>query len=454
MTPTLLSAFAATLRAAPGAAAYIDATAGTRTTRAELAAAAMAWRGANGVGLAGRTVVLAAPNGPDWLAVFLGLLQAGAVVAPLDPGEPLASQQATALAIGAGWLWSAGELRPVAGRPRRARDARRLLKLTSGSTGVPRALAFTDAEMLADGRQVCAGMGIRPDDVNFGLIPFGHSYGLGNLVVPLLAQGTPIVGGAAVLPQAIAEAMARERPTVFPAVPALLRALAAADIAPEQLASLRTVISAGAPLAPEVAEAFRAKFGRKVHSFYGSSETGGISYDRTGDAALTARSVGTPLPGVELAFARGGRLIVAGAAVFTLGNRRRGRRGEGAHLTADLAAPAAGGELALLGRAGRWVKIAGRRLNLAEVERALKAVAGVRDACVTPHPGRADALAAAVASDLAPDAVRSALAGVLAPWKVPKKLVCLPAFPLTARGKTDTARLRALLGGPPTAAAG
>lgn len=447
MNPTLRSAWEDTVQSAPRAVAYIDATTGARVTRAELEARAVAWRARHGDGLAGRTVLLAEPNGADWLAAFVGLLEADAVIAPLDPGEPHRAQHATAAAIGATWIWSAGELRAVGGRGRRARDGRRLLKLTSGSTGTPRALAFTDAQMLADGRQVCAGMDIRPADVNFGVIPFGHSYGLGNLVVPLLAQGTAIVGGAAVLPQAIAETVARERPTVFPAVPALLRVLVAADIAPEKLSSLRTVISAGAPLAPEIAEAFHAKFGRKVHSFYGSSETGGITYDKTGDAARTGRSVGAPLPGVELVFSRTGRVVVSSPAVFTLGNRRRDARGCGAHRTADIAAPAAGCELVLLGRAGRWVKIAGRRLNLAEVERAMKALPGVRDAFVTLHRGRAEALAAAAATEHPSEALRTALSAGLAAWKLPKKLVCLPAFPLTARGKTDTAKLRGLLGG-------
>ncbi len=447
MNATLAGAWDDTVRAAPEAVAYIDAATGRRVTRRELSAAAADWRAAHGRDLDGRTVLLCAPNGAGWLAAFLGLLQSGAVVAPLDPGEPLAAQEATAKAIGAAWLWSGDALRPVAGRLRRARDARRLLKLTSGTTGVPRALAFTDAEMLADGRQVCAGMDLRAGDLNFGVIPFGHSYGLGNLVVPLLAQGTAVVGGVAVLPHALADAIARERPTVFPAVPALLRVLVAADIPRAHLASLRTVISAGAPLAPEIAEAFAVKFGPKVHSFYGSSETGGITYDRSGDLARTGGGVGTPLPGVGLAFGRGGRVTVTSPAVFTLGNPRRGGGGFGAHLTADLAQPGEGGSLILLGRAGRWAKIAGRRVNLAEVERALRAVPGVRDAHVALHGGRAEALAAAVVAALPAEAVRSALAGRLAPWKLPKKVLCLPGFPLTARGKTDTARLRTLLAG-------
>src|SRR5690606_11203581 len=147
-----------------------------------------------------------------------------------------------------------------------------------GSTGQPRALFFTDAEMLADGRQLCAAMGIRESDINLGLIPWGHSYGLGNLVMPLLLQGTAIVSGTAPLPHAMAAVIAQTKPTIFPAVPALLRALADSTATAGQLASLRTIISAGAPLEAEIAQRFTDKFARKIHNFYGSSETGGISY--------------------------------------------------------------------------------------------------------------------------------------------------------------------------------
>jgi long-chain acyl-CoA synthetase len=447
MTETLLSRWNATVAAAPDATAVVDAATWREVTRAELDGRANIWRDAHGQGTAGQIVVISEPNGPEWFSVFLGLLKSGAVIAPLDPGEPRPTQLATATSIGAGWLWAGGAMQRVEGRPRIARDDRRIIKLTSGSTGTPRALGFTDAQMLADGRQVCAGMGIAPTDVNFGLIPFGHSYGLGNIVVPLLAQGTCVVCGAVALPHAIADAIERGRATVFPAVPALLRALAISDIPPDNLGSLRTIISAGAPLAPDVAAAFTARFGRKVHSFYGSTETGGITFDRSGEAARTGRSVGVPLPGVSLKFGRGRRFDVESAAVFSLGNRRRSVMGLGMHRPADLGALTADGELVLLGRAGRFVKIAGRRLNLAEVERALREIPGVRDAFVVAHSARADALEAAVATDHAADFLRSALRERMAGWKIPKRILTLPAFPLTARGKTDTRALREKLGG-------
>lgn len=437
MSATLIEAWENTMKAAPSAVALIDATSGRRWTRAEVESAALAWQAAHGEAAAFQTVAFADANGVEWLHVFLGLLKCGAVAVPLDPGEPVEAQRTTAKNIGASYLWHGGELEAIGPRTRPARDGRRLVKLTSGSTGVPRALRFTDAQMLADGQHICAGMDIRAHDVNLGLIPWGHSYGLGNLVLPLLTQGTAILFGAAPLPHAIAAAVAQGKPTIFPAVPALLRAIGESDVDPAQLASLRTVISAGAPLAPEVARAFHAKFGRKIHSFYGSSETGGITYDASGEGAMEGRGVGRTLPGVRLRFGTAKRFWVESAAVVGRGSFRPADRGK----LNDR------GELVLLGRAGRMLKIAGRRLDPAEVERALRNLRGVGDAWVDAHPDRADALAAVVVSRESAATLRELLRTQIASWKIPKKILTLPEFPLTARGKTDTRRLRELLRG-------
>jgi acyl-CoA synthetase (AMP-forming)/AMP-acid ligase II len=72
----------------------------------------------------------------------------------------------------------------------------------------------------------------------------------------------------------------------------------------------------------------------------------------------------------------------------------------------------------------------------------------VKDAYVAPHPSRADALAAAVvATGVSATTLQTRLRERMASWKVPKKIAVLPAFPLNARGKTDTRALQALLGG-------
>lgn len=440
MAGTLLQSWLATVQAAPHATALIDAASGRRWTCQELDEAAGNWARIHAPNTRTKTVAFAEPNGASWLTVFLGLLKADSVAVPQDPGEPVAAQRLTATTIGAHFWWSNGELHALRSGHSQRRDARRLIKLTSGSTGAPRPLLFTDEQLLADGRQIIAAMGIRPEDLNLGVIPWGHSYGLGNLVLPLLMQGTPILFGAAPLPHAIAAATAQWKPTVFPAVPALLHALAESTISPGELQSLRTIISAGAPLAPEIAIHFAEKFGKKIHSFYGSSETGGITYDATGDSAALGRGLGTALPGVRIEFGRSGRFTIASAAVYTLRNRRKC-----IHRMPDIGRLEASGELQLLGRAGRFLKIAGRRLNLAEIEHVLRQLPGVRDALVAPHPERADALAAVIAGEISSIALRDALRERLASWKIPRKWIVVPEFPLTPRGKPDLRKVRAWL---------
>ncbi len=433
--PTLLSAWAATLAAAPDAVALIEAPADRAHTRAQLDALADAFAGALPSEVARLRVTFALPNGPAWFAAFLGLLRAGATPVPLDPAEPSASQLRLAAAARASFAWIEGKLVPVPEAPARSPGRHALVKLTSGSTGTPRALAFTHTQMLADGRQVCASMDIRPEDRNLAVIPFGHSYGLGNLVVPLLVQGTSLVCVDTPLPHALAAAISRHRATVFPAVPALLRVLAEADLAPDALSPLRVVISAGSPLPAATAQAFHARFGLKAHGFYGSSETGGIAFDREGDDTLAGTSVGTALDGVSITPLRGQRVRVRGAAVL---------RAAG-HIPADRARLEPDGRLVLLGRAGRLHKIGGRRLDLGELENALRALPDVADAFVAPHPDDPEQLAAVLATTLEASALRALLRAHLAPWKIPRRLVPLPAFPLTARGKPDATALRALL---------
>ena len=437
MIATLLTCWRSLVQRDPTALAVIDGASGRRWSRAELSAVAEEWSRAVVANhdLAGHRVLVAEPNGAQWFHVFLGLLRLGAIPIPADSTEPATALAEQARGLRAAALWHAGALHPFSGATRHRRTDLALFKLTSGSTGVPKALPFTHAQMLADGRQVCASMGIAPTDLNLAVIPLGHSYGLGNLVVPLLEQGTPLVCVASPLPHALAADIARWRPTVFPAVPTLLRALVRSDIAPEQLASLKLVISAGAALAPELAAEFAAKFGRRIHNFYGASETGGICYDRIGEATRTGANVGAPLVGVRLRFRAGHRFAVESAAVGGTGRFSPADRGE---------LDASGG-LVLLGRAGRTVKIAGRRLDLAEVEKALLALPGVRAACVLPHPQRPDALVAAVASNHTGAELRAELAARMAPWKIPAHILPLPELPVTERGKLDRHAVEALL---------
>ena len=443
MSQALLQAWEATLRRNGRRRAVVQAADGQAASFRELDSRAAAWcetQVPDPRSLRGRAVVFAAANSLGWFEVFLGLLKAGAVAVPLDPAEPLVEQRRLAVALRAAAWWDGGKLEALAGA-RRYRDPEvSLIKLTSGTTGQPRALVFTAGQLLADARQVTASMGIRRHDLNYALIPLGHSYGLGNLVVPLVAHGIPLVCGTAPLPHVIAADFARWRPTVFPGVPVLWRALAGSDLV---LRGLRLAISAGAPLAPAVARDFAARFGTRIHGFYGSSETGGISFDRSGAATLTG-GVGGAMRGVTLTALGGRRLRVSSPAVLTHGNRQRSGQ-LGAWLMPDCVERGVHGMVTLLGRRGASVKIAGRRVNLEEIGGRLRRLKGVREAWVGTGGGADPVLGAVVATERSVSDLRAMLQTDTAGWKIPKRWAVVSALPVTARGKTDTRALRAMI---------
>lgn len=397
--------------------------------------------------IAGRVALLRLPNGPDWPVAFLALRRAGAIVVPVDADTPDAALPELAERLKARAVFDRSGLALTAHRSVAPAGGLFLGKLTSGSTGTPKVHLFTEREMIADGDAVCEAMGIGPDDLNHAGLPFAHSYALGNLILPLFLRGVRLSAASSHFPGVIAEEIARRGATVLPTVPALVAALRRSDIAPEKLATLRRVICAGARLDPEDARAFLQKFGRRVHNFYGSSETGGVAFDATGEDTLTGASVGSAMPGVTVSRMRDGRLLVSGPAVRTRGNRRR-RGGFGAQVMPDLGRVDDAGRVTLEGRLTSLIKIGGRRISPAEVERALLARPGVREAFVTavPGPSGEPRLAGLVAGDIpCAKTLRAALRERLPAWKIPGHLAVTDRFPLTARGKPDRAAMLGLL---------
>ena len=380
----------------------------------------------------GHRVAFRLPNGPDWLALFLALQKAGLAAIPLDGALPREGAIETACRLGARAIYLEGALHHlVPSRPRRDRAA--CIKVTSGSGSLPKAIACRAAHLLADGTNIIRTMGLRAGDRNLAVIPLGHSYGLGNLLMPLLLQGTALVTAAEYVPRQLLEWMNRHRITVFPGVPALFRVLASLPRESGRAKTLRTAISAGAVLPPVVAQAFHARFGVKVHNFYGSSETGGICYDRTGAVSLTGASVGRPLAGVTVAV-KSGRITIAGAAVAT----RTGR-----WIAGDLGEWNARGELVLLGRRAQDANIGGKKVHPLEVERLLRSLPGVTDAAVwLVQEQDRDFLAAAVETASPRDEIERALAARLPTWKLPRTLLVAHELLRTARGKLDLMALK------------
>lgn len=436
-----------------------------RATAAEIDAAAAALSGLVGrpeLGV-GRLVGLAAPNGPAFLAGFLALRRAGCVPILLDVTAPEPARAAVVAALGgagvlataSGWPAGPGEwtfLPAPAGSLRRLAPELGAVKITSGSTGTPRGIGVTAEALAADDDQLTAVMGLGPEDRMVAAVPLSHSYGFASLALPALRRGALLLVAEERSPLAPLAAAAAGEATFFPTVPAFLGAYARLAEPPRFPASVRLVISAGAPLPPETAELFRARTGLPVHVFYGASECGGIAYDRVGGAAERG-SVGEAIPGVALELeAESGRLAVRSAAVAAgyLPEPAAELAG-GRFLTGDLAAFAAG-ELRLLGRADDLILVKGKKVNPREVEGVLRGLAGVADVAVVgvPAPGAAGDLVRAVvacpAGNLGYDEVAAFCRSHLPEHKVPRSLVLVHDLPRTGRGKLDRAALLTLAG--------
>jgi acyl-CoA synthetase (AMP-forming)/AMP-acid ligase II len=378
-------------------------------------------------------------NQPDWPSHLLAALRGGVVVLPLESTITSAQREA-ALKTCRARDW--GGPRPV------------LLKLTSGTTAAPRAIRFRSEQLLADCNQICDTMGIGADDVNFGVIPLSHSYGFSNLVTPLLVRGVALVLSRDRMPRAVLDDLAASGATVFPGMPVFYQAFCEMEN-PPPLPGLRLCISAGAPLPLEVARKFRDKFQRSVHSFYGSSECGGICYDR--EARLEEPGfVGPAMEGVKVEMldpdAPASRIRVGSAAAGDgyLPEPENEKLGGGFFAPDDLLSRSRGG-FRIVGRVSDVINVAGKKVNPAEVEAELLRFDGVRAAVVfgRQSPLRNEEVTACVAAEPGVrepellDFCRRRLSG----WQVPKRIFFVDEIPVNERGKVSRKELAERFGG-------
>ncbi|HYR29690.1 MAG TPA: class I adenylate-forming enzyme family protein, partial [Thermoanaerobaculia bacterium] len=306
--------FLSLVEAASNAPALIDASTGIPVTRGALLDRAFGLANdlaANGM-REGDAVAIQLPNSIDFVAAFLAALKLQLIAVPIDRDAP---EHEVAAILGhfaiKGFVYRGGvSVRAMYERPNVPAGAR-LIKLTSGSTGQPKGIVTSEANLIADATNICSSMGIAASDLNLGAIPFSHSYGFSNLVTPLILQGTPVVVSNDYLPQSLIELANRYRCTVAPLIPMVFEHLAA--VAHGAFETVRTFISAGAPLPASTSRKFRERFSHDIHSFYGCSECGGITYDRAG-AAVERGTVGAPLDGVELLL-DGARVAVRSGSV-------------------------------------------------------------------------------------------------------------------------------------------
>ncbi len=402
----------------------------------------------------GGVIAIQIGNHEDWPSILIACLRRHLVVLPLeqsvndqqrDTALELCKAGAVVSAVPSGAAPDISRLTTADATPDWGENPPSLLKLTSGTTAAPRAIRFRSHQLLADCNQICDTMKITDADLNFGVIPISHSYGFSNLLTPLIARGVPMVLSRDRTPRAILSDLTRSNATVFPGMPVFYQAFCEMDHVPA-LPKLRLCISAGAPLLRTVAKKFREKFNLPIHSFYGSSECGGICYDRETTNEVEG-FVGQPMAsvGIELLdpSASASQIQVHSAAVADsyFPEPHENKLGKGIFVPDDVLARDDSG-FRIVGRISDLINVAGKKVNPEEVEAHLLRFGGVRQAVVFGRPAAAGALrneevmACVVVS---PQVTESDLLrfcrGALSAWQVPKRIFMVDLIPMNERGK-------------------
>ena len=171
---------------------------------------------------------------------------------------------------------------------------------STGSTGVPKCVARSHANLSALAENHTSTVGWDSSDRILFVIPVSHTYAFGNLISALK------IGAAVYMLEdfnrkKVVHSILENGITIFPAVPFMIDMLSGYEAAKEHdFSSLKHVISAGAPLSSSSAEKFYSIFNIYPRQLYGSSETGVISINLADDIDERLSSVGRPVNNVEV----------------------------------------------------------------------------------------------------------------------------------------------------------
>ena len=451
----------------------------------------------------GTRVGLIMPNGVRWVQVAIALARIGAVAVPLStllrPGELVAQLRAASVRFlvsveefrGHRYLdnvravprtelpalrqiWPADRIaEAVAGDgARRVVDAMTdavtpaeplVIMFTSGSSGAPKGVVHSHGSAVGAVRSGLAARCITADTRLYLPMPFFWVGGFGSGILSALVAGATLVTEEIPRPDTTLRLLESERVTLFRGWPDQAETLARqAETVGADLSSLRAG-SLQALLPP----AQRAAAGARANMF-GMTETFGpyCGFPADTDMPTTAwDSCGRPFPGMDV------RIVdpesgapVAPKAIGVIQVRGphtlRGICGrsreelftaDGFYPTGDLGHLDDDGFLFYHGRSDDMFKVSGATVYPGEVERALRAVAGVDNAFVTNVPGpHGERVGAAVVCGgaLTSEQLRGSARRLLSAFKVPTVWLMLESdddVPRGGTGKVDTRRLREML---------
>lgn len=442
---------------------------------------------------AGARIGILAENSAFFATVYLGILHAGRVAVPLNTEalpESLAGilrtsgaslvlasrRQARRLAQAAVPLpcplvdeeavSGAEPSPPAAAAP--PVDGLAALMFTSGSTGEPKGVMVTHANIASNTRDIMAVLGLGEHDRVLLVLPLHYCFGLSVLHTHLMAGGSLVLNNQFLYPETVLRDIARHECTGLAGVPSTYQILLRKSrLKDTPLPSLRWMQQAGGRLpGPLINELCQAQPQARFFTMYGQTEaTARLSClppERLDDKL---GSIGRGLPSTRLeVLAPDGRPVRPGSdevgeIVASGPNICAGYWNDPAETaryfrdgklhTGDLARVDAEGFLFIVDRDRDMIKCGGNRVSSKEIEDVLAAHPGVVEAAVIglPHELLGEAIAAYVVTTrdarIDPDELRQLCRRALPPYKVPERLEIVPELPHTGSGKVMKASLRA-----------
>jgi long-chain acyl-CoA synthetase len=346
-----------------------------------------------------------------------------------------------------------------------------LICYSSGTTSHPKAIMLSQTAMYNGARTYADVWRLSAADRTLVCLPMAWLYGLDSTSMATLLVGGTVIAVRRGRPGLLVEAIERHRVTVLPAVTTIFAKLAdflEASAGRPDFSSLRLAVSGGEPRNEAAFQRFTELAGPPVHDTFCASECFPlITYDPVTDPHPVPGSAGKLVPRSELRIVdSAGDDVPAGEAGealsrgpgLMLGYWRDSDESakvltpDGWYRTNDLVRMDGDGFVYVVGRLSDMIIRGGSNVSPAEVERALREHPGVRDACVVglPDPVYGQAVAAAVVLKdgvtFDPGGIRRGMAGRLASYKVPSRLVLLDRLPDNAStGKADRRAVAALI---------